>query len=411
MTRSACTGVIILTKQTSRELDAMTIVVGDISADNYIGPMVAKLLKLKPDLEIFGVGGPQMEKNGVKLLTNCSDLSVIGIFETIALFPRLAKLRSQILQQISEKRPKLVLLVDFSGFNLILAKSIKAKFKDLPIYYFISPQIWGSRPWRIHSIKQAIDKMFVIFPFEVDIYKSHNIPVKFVGHPLLTKIQFSQYSKEKFCQKYNLQTDQPIIAVFPGSRKLEIANITPVFFDAICELAKTKPQMQFIISKANEFLAQKISDLLAKNKNYALLKDKITFIDSSDNYELFNACDLVWAKSGTTTLEATIFKKPLIVVYRGSYLSYFFYLIFRQTKLVSLPNILYRDYMTPELMQKRFTVKNLISDTNDILNVPEIRLNMIQMLESLTEKLGQGNYIDNLTAEILALFETKSLVG
>ncbi len=386
--------------------NSLAIVVGDLSADNYVGVLASKLKQIMPNLNIFGVGGPKMEASGVNLIANCKELSVIGIFETLNLIPRLIKLRQQIIEQIAVLKPKLVLLVDFSGFNLILAKAIKQKFPNLPIYYFISPQIWGSRPWRINTIAQTIDKMFVIFPFEVDLYQSHNIPVKFVGHPLLTKIQNQHFSKTEFCTKYKLDPHKPIIAIFPGSRSLEIKNILPLLFSAISELSKTSTDIQFVLSKANDYLTEKINKIINESVAKESLLSKITFIDSSDNYCLFNACDLVWAKSGTTTLEAALFKKPMIIFYRGSWLSYIFYLLFRQTKLVGLPNILYSDYIIPELMQHKFSVKNIIDDTYDILNLTTVRTEMITNLESIVAKLGEGNYLDGLIPDIIAKYET-----
>lgn len=377
----------------------LLISVGDLSADRHTAQLIAQLKKLRPDVNIWGLGSENMRKQGAELLFDCKDFSSIGIFGNIKLIPFLFKIRQTLLAQIKVRQPKAILLVDFSGLNLSLAQVVKKKFSQLPIYYFISPQVWGSRPGRIDVIAKTISKIFVIFPFERQIYAKRGVPVQFVGHPLVKNLpdKESLMSREEFCSKYNLKPDKPIIAVFSGSRKNEIKTLFPVLLQAIEWLGRIRPELQFALSQVNEETGQVLTQRLAKNK---LAQSKSRIISSSDNYSLMSICNLVWAKSGTTTLEATLFGKPMLIFYRGDWLSYLVFLALKKVQRVGWPNLLAGKALVPELIQLDCRAERLVKYTLDLLDVPKLHEEIAQELLVLKDQLGEGDYAYDCAVEI-----------
>jgi len=200
---------------------SLMVSVGDLSADKHTSKLINKLKSLQPNLHIWGLGSSAMREAGAEILYDCQEFSSIGIVGVLKIIPFLAQVRQTLMKEIEKRQPKAVLLVDYGGFNLILARTIRSRYKNLPIYYFISPQVWGSRPWRMHTIANTITKMLVIFPFEENLYAKKNIPVTFVGHPLTKNLPDSKdlLDRKQFASKYNLDPVQPIISIFPGSRK------------------------------------------------------------------------------------------------------------------------------------------------------------------------------------------------
>lgn len=373
--------------------------VGDLSADKHTAKLLARLKEMAPELKVWGLGSSAMREQGSEILYDCKEFSSIGIFSIAKLLPMFAKIEQTLLREIAERQPKAVLLVDFGGFNLRLAKAIKNRFKQLDIFYFISPQVWGSRPWRLQTLKRTVSKVFVIFPFEAKIYESQNIPVRFVGHPLTRNLPLKEalLNREEFCQKYNFTPEKPIIAIFSGSRKSEIKNLLPVILKACQWLAGLRPEVQFAFSQANEDLGAQIARQMASSHTNV---DRLRLIDFKDNYNLMANCDLIWAKSGTTTLEATLFGKPMLVFYRGDWLSYFIFLAFKRVARVSLPNLLAGKALVPELIQLDCRPEQLVKYTMDLLDVPKLKEEISSELLLLRDQLGEGDYASLCAEEI-----------
>lgn len=386
---------------------SMLVSVGDHSADRHVGKLLSKLKEFNPQLKVWGLGGSAMRERGAELLYDCSEFSSIGILGLVKMVPFFIGVRKKFIAEIARRKPKAVLLVDFGGFNIQLAKEIKKHFNQLPIYYFISPQVWGSRPWRIKAIAKTVSKMLVIFPFERELYKSHDVPVQFVGHPLIDNIQKldSLAPKDDFCSQYKLDPHKPIIAVFSGSRKSEIRSHLPVILDAIRWMSAVKPEVQFALSCADEDLKTAIIEKVAGHKNKDLNKS-LRIVAPEDNYNLMSCADLVWAKSGTTTLEATLFGKPMLIFYRGDWLSYFVFLAFKRVARVGWPNLLAGKPLVPELIQLDCRAEALVKYSLDLLNVPGLRKEITQELLSLRDQLGEGDYAslcaDELNSAIIS---------
>lgn len=377
---------------------SLMVSVGDLSADKHASKLVNKLKSMQPNLSVWGLGSSAMKEAGAEILYDCQSFSSIGIAGVLKLIPFLAGVRDTLLKEIEKRKPKAILLVDYGGFNLVLAQTIRAKYKNLPIYYFISPQVWGSRPWRMNTIAKTVTKMLVIFPFEENLYASKNIPVSFVGHPLTKNLpeRNTLLTKNEFAAKYKLDPTNPIIGIFPGSRKSEIKNLFPVNLEAVKQLGQQRPEIQFAVSQANKELATDIERAIKNNS----LSKTIKLVSIEDTYSLMSLCDLAWAKSGTTTLELTLFAKPMLIFYKGDWLSYLIFLAFKRTQNVGWPNLLAGKELIPELIQLDCSAQKLVQYSKDILDVPGLGKEMSQELEALKNKLGEGNYADTCAYEI-----------
>ncbi len=382
---------------------SLLIIVGDISADKHTAQLIKRIRETMPALKIWGVGGPAMEAEGIELVENCATFSGIGIEEVAKKYFRFRRLGKRLLGIIAERAPSAILLVDFGAFNLRLAAAVHKQEPSLPIYYFISPQIWGTRPWRINTIARNVSKMLVIFPFEAGVYARKQVPVKFVGHPLTANIPDAESleSKEEFCQSLSIEAGASIISVFPGSRKQEIRSMLPISLEAMRWLWRDRPQLKFVIGQANATLTETIMDQVRRKGLSDQIGRRLFINPPGRNYELVKASDLVWAKSGTTTLEVTLFGKPMLIYYRGPWISYMLICLLKIIRRVGWPNLLAGYELVPELLQLDCRADQLVRYTCDFLDVPGLRREISQQLLSLRNQLGSEDYVSNCASEIL----------
>lgn len=382
---------------------SLFVCVGDVSADRHAARLVQKLKETAPNLKIWGVGGSHMEAAGTELLYNRESMAVIGLVEVLRYLPKLAKMRADILRRIKEDKPDAVLLMDFGGFNIGLATLIRKQNKNLPIVYFISPQVWGSRPWRINVIARAVTRMLVIFPFEEALYRSKGVPARFVGHPLTTRFkpESERQPLEEFCAQHGLDPQRPIIGVFPGSRPAEIEKHAPVVLQAISWVWKERPNYQFVVSTTNQIFADALYREIDKLGYNHLVGPALRTISSDYNEELMTHSQLLWAKSGTTTLEATLIGTPMLIFYRANWISFIIFLMFKTVKNVGWPNLLAGEELVPELIQLDCRADKLVRYTLDWMDVPALRHELSARLRLLRSHLGEGEFTDNAAREIL----------
>lgn len=386
---------------------SLFICVGDISADMHAAKLIRNLKEITPDLDIWGVGGAHMKAAGARLLYNRELLSVVGLVEVIHYLPKLISMRNNVLSQIQENKPDAVLLMDFGGFNLGLARLLKSKIKDLPIIYFISPQIWATRPWRINAIKQSVTRMLVIFPFEEALYKKNGVSARFVGHPLTLKFKAPEERKPRseFFIDNNLDPEKPLVGIFPGSRNQEIKCHAPIIFEAINWIQQERPNVQFIISATNSKFADALYAELDKLGFNHLLNGKVKTLLSENNEDLMTHADLLWTKSGTTTLEATLIGTPMLIFYRASWVTLVIFLFLKIIKWVGWPNLLAGTELVPELIQLDCRAEQLVRYTLDWLDVPELRHEITSQLKVLRGHLGEGDFTDNAAIEVLKVLD------
>ena len=292
------------------------IITGEHSGDMHAGKVVEILKSESPDLEISGIGGDNLKNAGAKIFCDHSKMAGFGInFKMIVEHLNLEKKVSNFI--LNEYKPDLVLLIDYGTFNLRVAKRLKGK--GIKVLHYIPPQVWASRKWRINGIKKYVDKVLCIFPFEVEMYKEKGIDVHYCGHPLVKQLP-PKADKEEFFTKYGLDTNRPLVSIFPGSRPLELAFLAKTFIKSAEELQKKHPNLQFCISQAPN-LKDEIFNKYIKDQNFKIIK--------GDNHALLSASDSLILASGTVALEASLYQTPMIIAYKGPWILYLIYLLVR----------------------------------------------------------------------------------
>jgi lipid-A-disaccharide synthase len=355
------------------------IIAGEASGDLHSSNLVKHLKKIDPQAEFRAWGGDLMQEQGVTLVKHYRDLAFMGFAEVIQHLPTILRNMDFCKKDILSYKPDVLILVDYPGFNLRIAKFAKqAGFK---VIYYISPQVWAWKSSRVHTIKEVVDKMLVIFPFETEFYAKYNYKVDFVGHPLLDVIsEPSQADKSRFI-KENKLPDKPIIALLPGSRKQEIGNMLPIME----QVAEQFPDYQFVIGKAPSSHIEWYAEFLGK-KNISIIDNK--------TYELLHNSNAALVTSGTATLETALWGVPEIVCYRSKgitgNISYLLakQLIGKKLKFIAIVNLIMEREVVKEFIQHTLTPANLTEELKRILENAEYRNTMLQNLKQVREKLG-----------------------
>jgi len=318
------------------------IITGEHSGDIHAGKVVEELKKLHGgnDLIIEGIGGENLKNAGVKLFSDQKKMSAVGfsfkmLFDHISLGSRLVNYLTK------EYKPDLVLLIDYGAFNLNIAKVLKRKNKNLKIYYYIPPQVWASRKWRINVIKKFVDKVLCIFPFEKEMYENAGIDVHYCGHPLISQLP-APANRDEFFERHGLDKNKKLVSIFPGSRVFELQRLMKVFVKSAQLLKKLHPDVQFLISHAPN-LADDVFNKYLEKSEFTIIK--------GENQAMLSVSDALILASGTVALEASLYQTPMVISYSGPWFLYFVYLAVRCINKVSLPNIITNKNIVPELIQ------------------------------------------------------------
>lgn len=365
------------------------IIAGENSGEKYGARIVHEFRKLHPSATFFGIGGKEMEKEGVDLLFSIKELALVGAFEVIAHLPRLRRIFSHLKEEIARREPVASVLIDSPDFNLRLAKVLKKK--SIPVLYYISPTVWAWRKGRLKTIKNAVDKMMLIFPFEEKMYGEHQIPAVYVGHPLREILKFALPKKE-FLKKHNLDPSKKVITFLPGSRRSELTFHMPVIVKAIKRIQE-EFDTQFLLLKAENIDDQLISGFISSSM------DKIKIL-AEDKYEAMASSDIILAACGTANLEAALLEIPLISFYRIQPLTYLLGRPFVHIRNYSIVNILAGRRIVPELIQRDFTPQNIYRETKRILCSAEKRMEMIKDFQSIKKILGDRMASQNAAQEL-----------
>lgn len=352
------------------------IITGEYSGDKHASDVARELLKENSEIQIEAVGGSNLEAAGVKLFCNHEKMSAVGlslkiIFDHILLGKKVAD------YLIKDYKPDLVLLVDYGGFNLNIAKVLKKA--GLKIFYYIPPQIWASRKWRINTVKKYIDKVITIYPFEIDMYKQAGIDAEFSGNPLVWQLPPAPDKNEFFCQ-HHLDINKKLVSIFPGSRIFEVKNLLKIFLKSAEIIQEKVPNIQFAICQAPTIKDEQIVPFVPKN--IKIIKSK--------NYELLSLSDALILASGTVALEAALYTTPMIISYKGPELFYLIYLLVRCIEKVSLPNIILNKFAVPELIQHKakpeIVAENIIQLLTDENKYSEMKKELANVKHFLTDK-------------------------
>src|SRR5262249_33249374 len=268
----------------------MMIVAGEASGDKHGAKLVAALRALRPDLpfEFFGAGGDEMRQAGIETYVDAREVAIMGAFEVARALPKFLRVFRRLRDAANERKPRLVILIDWPEFNLRLAKRLKRDGHR--VVYYISPQIWAWRSYRIRGIKRDVEKMLVILPFERDYYRQYGVEVEYVGHPLLDSVAVMM-SRDEFCSRHSLDSSKPIIAMLPGSRHSELKYILPPLLETARLLHQTHPHIQFVVPLARTFAREEIAAQSNSIPNLRLIEH--------DTYNAIAAADLAVIASGT----------------------------------------------------------------------------------------------------------------
>lgn len=353
------------------------LVVGEASGDLYGAQLVKRLLQQDPTLEIFGVAGEGLKQAGIRVVLDVARLTGMGLTELVGSLWTLWQAFGLLKRLLKEKRPDLLILIDFPEFNLRLARL--AKKLGIPVLYYISPQVWAWRRYRTRQISRWVSCIAVVFPFEVPLYVKERAQVTFVGHPLLELVQSSR-SREETLKRYGLDPNKQTIAILPGSRKREVQSLLPILLRAAKRLLRQR-DVQFILARASTIQREQVEAALAVASVPVPIAD-------ADTYNVVNGVDLAWVASGTATLETALLQKPMIVLYRVSWITFALARLLIRVKHIGMVNIVAGDRVVPELIQGEVTEERILAETQRILASPHLYQQMVKRLGEVRERLG-----------------------
>ena len=348
------------------------IIAGEESGDIHGAKLVEEIKKLNPSIKLLGHGGNKMKAAGVEIIEHISDLARVGFNEVIKHLPYMFNVMSQTIKTIQEISPSRVIMIDYPGFNLRLAK--KLNILNIPVTYFILPQVWAWKEKRAEIIKNYIDQALSIIPFEKDWFGKHGINIDFVGHPFVD-IEEPSITKKEFFSKHSLALNKPLLTLLPGSRQQEIDRHWPIFNDVINKLHNIFPNIQFIVGKAPNIILSDCPEFIHIEKD----NPRLTMY--------YGDAGLI--ASGTATLEAAVLDLPTVVCYKTSKITYWIGKRLAKVKHLSLINLIANREIVPEFIQQQMNTEVLVKALIPLLSDTREREKMISGYKQITEQLGE----------------------
>ncbi|HKQ78333.1 MAG TPA: lipid-A-disaccharide synthase [Blastocatellia bacterium] len=369
------------------------VVAGEASGDKHGAKLVAALRGLRPDLafDVFGAGGDEMREAGIETYVDAREVAIMGALEVARALPKFLRVFRRLRDAANERKPRLVILIDWPEFNLRLAKRLKRDGHR--VIYYISPQIWAWRGYRINAIKRDVERMLVILPFEKDYYERNSVEVDYVGHPLLDSVRVTE-ARVEFCSRNGLDPSKPIVALLPGSRHSEMKYILPPMAEAVKLLNQSHPHLQFILPLALTFARAEIAPQIS-SINLRVIEH--------DTYNAIASADLAVVASGTATLETAIIGSPLIIVYRASQLNWRIFRPLINTPFVGMPNLIAGKEIAPELLQDDLNGERLAKLIVEFLGDPARLQQSRANLAEVRKRLGEANASERAAGKILDL--------
>jgi lipid-A-disaccharide synthase len=374
------------------------IVAGEASGDLHGANLVRAVHRLAPEIRFYGIGGERLREAGAELLFHSSRLAVVGIAEVFGKLRSVSSALGRVKGFLGREAPALAILIDFPDFNLHLATHLKRR--GIPILYYISPQIWAWRGWRIRRIRRLVDKMVVILPFEAALYEREGVDVAFVGHPLLDVVK-PRLGREKFLDSLGIDPRRRIIGLFPGSREHEVRRLLPAMLGAAQLLEDRNPDLYFLISLAPDIDGDQVSPLLER---YGLP----VRIVRDNPYDTMDASELLVLASGTVTLEAAILGAPMVIIYKVSPLTYWIGRMMAKVDHIGLVNLVAGRTIAPELIQGCASADRIAREGFCLLADPERSSRMRSALMDVKAKLGMPGASDRAAHLVLDMMSRAS---
>jgi lipid-A-disaccharide synthase len=366
---------------------------GEASGDMYAARLAAAL-KRRAAIEIFGMGGPQMRAAGVDIVTDYSEVSVVGITEILSHLPSLVRAMRHLVAEAERRKPAFAILTDFPGFHLRLARKLKRR--GIKNIYYICPQFWAWRQWRVRVVRRRFAQALCIFPFEEKFYGDAGVPVKFIGHPLVGAVHAS-LDRQTFCREQDLDPQKKLVTILPGSRAAELRQHLPVLREACLRIYRETPA-QFAIAAAP---GANIASLREGWSPELPLK-----IVLGQTYNALAAAAAAIVSSGTATIEAALLDVPMVVVYRVTPLTALLAKPLMRTPFFSMVNLIAGKRAVPELIQKDFTPERVAVETVTLLRDQSARESLRRSLAEVRQRLGPPGAIDRAADAILQLIAT-----
>ncbi|ALM91540.1 MULTISPECIES: lipid-A-disaccharide synthase [Alteromonas] len=324
----------------------IAMVAGEPSGDVLAAGMVGELKRLYPDAIIEGIGGPNMQAQGFHSLFDMETLSVMGLVEVLSHLPAILKVKKALLAHFSNNPPDIFVGIDAPDFNLRVEKELKAK--GIKTIHYVSPTIWAWREKRVHKIAKAAGRVLGLFPFEQQVYDKYDVPYTFVGHTMADSIALTP-DQQASRKTLNLPIDKPVLAVLPGSRRGEVDTLLPIFIKTMEKIAAQRPDVEFVIPAANTHRLEQINSMLKEANN---VTERLPIhVTEGTSRDAMIASDVILLASGTATLEAMLCKRPMVVAYKLSPITYKIMQRLYKAPFFALPNLLANEALVPELLQ------------------------------------------------------------
>ena len=367
---------------------------GEASGEMYAARL-AVALRQRADLALFGMGGPRMRAAGVETVTDYSEVAVVGITEVLRHLPSLLRAMQRLVSEAARRKPPVAILTDFPGFHLRLArKLLPCGIRNV---YFVCPQFWAWRPWRVNIVRRRFALALCIFPFEEKFFGDAGMPVEFIGHPLVGAVRATQ-SREEFCRSNGLNAAQPVVTLLPGSRSGEMARHLPVLREACALIRESVPAAQFVLAAAPE------SDAGALCRGWP--PEFPLRVVQGQTYDALAAADAAIVSSGTATVEAALLDAPMVVIYRVSALTALLARLLVRTPFFSMVNLIAGRRVVPELIQKDFTAQRVAQEVLRLLQQEAARAELRRGLAEVRERLGPPGAIERAADAIVRFLRT-----
>ncbi len=375
----------------------IVIIAGETSGDAHGAHLVRAMKKRDESLFFVGIGGERLKAEGVDIIMDAAELSVVGITEVFSKISKVLQGIGEVKRIMRERRPELIILIDFPDFNLLMARY--AKKRNIPVLYYISPQIWAWRSGRIKQIKKYVDRMAVILPFEAAYYRNQGVSVNFVGHPLLDYYEDSGENAQK------QPGSPPVIGILPGSRRSEIEKNLPVMLAAVSLLQRRFPEMQFLISLAPSIDRQWVQSFITPYTGTCRIE-----LVAQGVAKIFEKADLIVAASGTVTLEIAMHGIPMVIVYRISPVSFMLGRALINVSHIGLVNLIAGEPVAPELIQEQANPKRIAAAVSQMIENPEETERIREKLRSVRARLGQPGASEKTADIAMSMLEPRASI-
>jgi lipid-A-disaccharide synthase len=369
------------------------IVAGEASADLHGAKLVESLRGARPQLHVWGVGGAAMRAEGFDAVVPAEKISVAGLTEVLFAIPRLWGILRRLTALVAERRPDVVVLIDLPDFNLRLARRIKKL--GIPVVYYISPQVWAWRKKRVHMIREVVTQMLVILPFEQSFYQEHGVSAQFVGHPLVEELPESPDRDRARRELGVAEKASPVLAVLPGSRHKEVTRHLPVMLEGVRLLKLRFPDLSALVPVASTIPMRLVESIVSASgvRGVTPVAEKAT--------ECLAAADAAIVCSGTATLQTALLARPMVVVYRASWLTYQILKRLITVTHIALVNLIAGRRLVAELIQGELTPKNIETEVVKLLDDPVHRMRLNQEFQAIRKSLGRGGTATQVARVVL----------